>query len=366
MRRTMILRAVGALTLALLLAVGWAGAALAQAGDVIDDPGVLITGVVADSPAATAGLVRGDVILAVDGVPVDDAQALAAAVQAVEPGATVELTIRHGDEERTLPVAVAEVDGRSFLGVRPYVEEESLPPQEEPAEVITAVPITETGELTGTESITAEAVAAALAQAEAVSAEPEGVAVGAVLPASPAEAAGLAPGDLIFAVDGITVTSAAYLVDVIAGYAPGDQVVLSVQPAGESEVQPVAVTLAGRPDDDDEAYLGVSVAPGVDADVYEDRDEDHEWNDEDGWECPFDDGSGYPRHGQRGWWRRPMLPNYGHHAHGHHGWHCPQAWPYEDHSYGHNGWQDPSVMPHDGRRTPWRIPYPGQDYGWHR
>lgn len=363
MRQKTIFRELGALTVALLLMLGLAGAAFAQSGAVIDDPGVLITGVVAASPAATAGLVRGDVILAVDGAPINDAQELAAAVQAVEPGATVELTIRHGDDERTLPVALTESDGRSFLGVRPYLEEETLLPQGEPAEVISANPITATIELSGT---------APISEAEAVEAAELGVAVAAVLPDSPAQAAGLAPGDLIVAVDGVTVTSAADLVGLIAGYAPGDQVVLSVVYAGTSETQPVAVTLAGRPDDDDEAYLGVSVGSVIEAGAYEDRDDDHEWNDEDGWhnpddgwECPFDGGDGsrgYPPQ-SRGW--RRLMPHSGH-PHGHMGCQCPMGMPHDAQPDNKLGWNAAKAMPYGVRLTPWRIPYHGQGYGQHR
>jgi hypothetical protein len=180
-----------------------------------------------------------------------------------------------------------------------------------------------------------------------------GVGVVVALPDSPAEAAGLISGDVIVAVDGITVTAAADLAALISGYAPGDEVVLSVQRSGETDAQPVAVTLAGRPDDDDEAYLGVSVAPAIDADAYEDFDEDHEWDDGEGWddpdeqwECPFHEGDGYPNHGHPGW-RRPMMPHYGH--------------PHD-----HDGWHDPSDMRYSGMRTPWRIPYQGQGYSWHR
>ncbi|WP_210480158.1 S1C family serine protease [Naasia sp. SYSU D00948] len=55
-------------------------------------PGVLIGGVVDGSPAASAGLVAGDSITAVDGVPVTSADELGAAIAAHEPGDPVEIS----------------------------------------------------------------------------------------------------------------------------------------------------------------------------------------------------------------------------------------------------------------------------------
>ncbi|HVV83963.1 MAG TPA: PDZ domain-containing protein, partial [Kofleriaceae bacterium] len=56
------------------------------------------------SHAAAAGLRVGDLITAIDGRPIDSAVARFRALQAIEPGETVALTVRRADEERTLSI----------------------------------------------------------------------------------------------------------------------------------------------------------------------------------------------------------------------------------------------------------------------
>lgn len=68
----------------------------------------------------------------------------------------------------------------------------------------------------------------------------EGAEVLKVVPASPAEKAGLRAGDLILALDGEEVTREAPLVGLIAAYEPGDTVVLTIERDGrerEMEVE---------------------------------------------------------------------------------------------------------------------------------
>ncbi|MBK3644977.1 PDZ domain-containing protein [Streptomyces sp. MBT33] len=57
--------------------------------------GALIVGVHVPGPGYTAGLVRGDVLLALDRTRIDSAADLARAVAHARPGAQVTLTIRH-------------------------------------------------------------------------------------------------------------------------------------------------------------------------------------------------------------------------------------------------------------------------------
>ncbi len=85
----------------------------------------------------------------------------------------------------------------------------------------------------------------------------------------------LQPGDVIISVSGIRVTTAVELTEVLATFAPGDEVVLGVQPqsasmmVGHSGSPPavstepdreIPVTLAERPDEPGRAYLGVRSA----------------------------------------------------------------------------------------------------------
>ncbi|HEX3052865.1 MAG TPA: PDZ domain-containing protein, partial [Aggregatilineaceae bacterium] len=77
-----------------------------------------------------------------------------------------------------------------------------------------------------------------------------GVIVGEVVSGSPADDAGLQAGDLILAIDGDEVTSAQMLTETVQGYAPGDEVTLTVR-SGDTESD-VTVTLGTRPADIDQ------------------------------------------------------------------------------------------------------------------
>jgi putative serine protease PepD len=62
-------------------------------------------------PAATAGIKPGDLILAVDGQPVNSLPELVVAIRSHEPGETIRLTVRSGGTQRTVPVRLAAADG---------------------------------------------------------------------------------------------------------------------------------------------------------------------------------------------------------------------------------------------------------------
>jgi serine protease Do len=71
-----------------------------------DAEGLLIRDVADDSPAARAGLARGDLITAVAGQPVRSADDLAGALRAAAD--TIELTVMRGTDERTIQVAFSQ------------------------------------------------------------------------------------------------------------------------------------------------------------------------------------------------------------------------------------------------------------------
>jgi S1-C subfamily serine protease len=202
------------LAAAIVLAAAGVGA-FAQGAD----PGALVSAVAPESPAAKAGIVRGDILLAVDDNDVDGPRAVVSAVAKRKPGDTVELRLSHGDLTRVVTVTLDDREGRPYLGIM------MAPP-----------------------------VAAGLGGPGQTSRA--GALVSEVTPDSPAAQAGLKPRDVVLSVDGTSVEPAHSLTDLVAGHKPGDTVTLSVVTSG-GEPRDVKVTLAGNPSGNGGAYLGV-------------------------------------------------------------------------------------------------------------
>lgn len=72
-------------------------------------PGALLTEVQNDTPAADAGLEKGDLITSFEGDPIQGMADLAARIRASEPGTEVSLTVRRDDEEFNIDVALTEL-----------------------------------------------------------------------------------------------------------------------------------------------------------------------------------------------------------------------------------------------------------------
>jgi regulator of sigma E protease len=72
-------------------------------------PPAQIGSVVPDGPAAHAGIMAGDLVLAVNGAPVADFNALQQRILAA-PGQDLQLSVRRGGEDRTIRVTVGEID----------------------------------------------------------------------------------------------------------------------------------------------------------------------------------------------------------------------------------------------------------------
>jgi S1-C subfamily serine protease len=92
--------------LGVAIAPGHVARRLRRAVGLPEAEGLLIRGVTEDSPAAAAGLARGDLIVAVAGQPVRTVDDLFDALQAAR-GGTVELNIVRGTDERTVQVTFA-------------------------------------------------------------------------------------------------------------------------------------------------------------------------------------------------------------------------------------------------------------------
>jgi serine protease Do len=84
---------------------------LAKQFDLPDQNGALIGDVMADTPAAKAGLKSGDVIVAINGKPVEDAHGLQLTVSEISPGTAVVVKVIRNGVHRNFTVTLAELPG---------------------------------------------------------------------------------------------------------------------------------------------------------------------------------------------------------------------------------------------------------------
>ncbi|MGH8667605.1 MAG: Do family serine endopeptidase [Burkholderiales bacterium] len=84
--------------------------------DVVGGEGATVADVQADSPAAQAGLRKGDVITAFNGRPVRSAAELRARLGVMPVGETVELRLQRASESRTLKARIGEIAGAAAAG----------------------------------------------------------------------------------------------------------------------------------------------------------------------------------------------------------------------------------------------------------
>ncbi|MBO0769834.1 MAG: PDZ domain-containing protein [Actinobacteria bacterium] len=69
-----------------------------------DTPGLLVTDTVAGTPAAAAGLIRGDLIVAIDGAESRSEDVLAQAIRRAGPGGRLRLTVLRGNDPQRVTV----------------------------------------------------------------------------------------------------------------------------------------------------------------------------------------------------------------------------------------------------------------------
>ena len=176
---------------------------LAQALKLGARKGALVSEIMPDSPAAQAGIERGDVIVKFNGKAVDDSRHLAAAVAATPVGKDAELLVLRDGGEKTLSLKVAAMPNQDA----PTAANDPSSRGEWGMELQTLSP----------EESRAQGLASG-----------QGVGVVAVQPGSPADEAGLRPGDVLLQVNRQAVGS---IEDVKAAVASndGDQLLLLVK-----------------------------------------------------------------------------------------------------------------------------------------
>jgi S1-C subfamily serine protease len=192
------------------------------------DPGVLVLKVQSGSPAETAGIVRGDIITDINGTAVNSPRDVRQAIASHKQGDSLTVKVRHGDQEKSLSVALGQRNGRPYLGVLLFPDVE------------------------GRLGMRAER------DREGPWMFTEGALVARVASGGPADKAGIRRGDVILSVDGTTVDADHSLSSLIKSRKSGDTVTLSVRSfsAPSGKARDVSVTLGSAPDRKT-AWLGV-------------------------------------------------------------------------------------------------------------
>ena len=155
--------------------------------------GAIVDDVTAGGPAARAGIEQGDVILSVNGHPVDDSNGLRNQVSAMAPGLTVTLNVfRHGSE-KTVTVNLGEMPDGKLAKESPASESTDL-------------------------GMTLEALTPSLAESLNVPRGTTGVAVTNVDDASAAARAGIRSGDVLIEIDGHPVPTPEQVRSTLSGH----------------------------------------------------------------------------------------------------------------------------------------------------
>ena len=145
---------------------------LAKSFGLQEPAGALVAEVTKDGPADQAGLERGDIITTFNGTPVKDARELPPLVAQMPVGEKVEVTVLRGGKEKTVTVTLGQ-----------------LPETQAKAE--------QSEESKENWGLTVADLTADLARRFQIEHEPKGVVVTDVEAGSPAEGAGIQPGDVI-------------------------------------------------------------------------------------------------------------------------------------------------------------------------
>jgi predicted metalloprotease with PDZ domain len=194
---------------------GWLGVSLQQltpalreAMDISSDTGVLISQVMADSPADEAGLKEGDVILSYDGKDVASTRRLTKLVRGTEPDQEVAIRVLRKGQEKTFQVKIGERDQEQpcWLGLPP------LPQLWVAGGLWLGIkPVGLTDQLAEYFHVK----------------DGRGVLVSEVVSDSPAEKAGLKAGDIIVKVDDERIEDTMELRETIGEHEEGDEVMVT-------------------------------------------------------------------------------------------------------------------------------------------
>ena len=194
-----------------------------------DASGAIVSQVTPDSPASRAGLKTGDVITHLNGQPIVNGSALQVEVSEMRPGTKIALGILRDGKPTTVDVTVGEFHQGTQVAANDEDHE---------------------GKNSGKLGLAVSDLTPEARQQLEVPADVHGVAVENVRPASPAEEAGLQPGDVILEVNRQPVESASQFVSQVhqgsAGAGAGKDMLLLVWSRGSSSYRTVHADPAGQ------------------------------------------------------------------------------------------------------------------------
>ena len=180
-----------------------------------DASGAIVSQVTPGSPAADAGLKGGDVLRELNGKKIANGGDLQVAVSQIAPGSSIDLGILRNGKPMNLHVKVGEFHGNSEVAQNNSSGQSQR----------------------GRLGLTVNNVSPDIRQQLNLPANVNGAAVENVRPASPADNAGLAPGDIILEVDRKPIENAQSFVDAVHAAPSGKDILLLVwSHGGESYV----------------------------------------------------------------------------------------------------------------------------------
>ena len=221
------------------------------------DEGILIAAIAEGSPAAKAGLLRGDILVKVNDIEVNSIAELWEVLVDLSQGDKVELTVLHGDEIRKLYIKTDQENSALLFGIQ-SCDAFSIGERY----WIDPCMVPEDGRFFFRYHPDFPRMPFPADEIEFPEGYSRAVIIGEVLPQSPAEKAGLSAGDLIVALDGQKLEIANARPDsfakLIGSFDSGDVIQFTIYRDGVEE--DIEVTLDEHPDNPHQGFLGINIA----------------------------------------------------------------------------------------------------------